>query len=210
MSLEQVLARIKERNISVTADDGELVLRAPQGAMDADTMALLKQHKQDLLDALLDARSADFSWSSSMLDNLPLLKISPDMLTLVNLSQEEIDSIIAEVPQGIVNIQDIYPLAPLQEGILFHHLLDTRGDTYLLRSVLAFENRAYLDNFLTALQSVINRHDILRSAIFWQDLPQAVQVVFRQAPLPVEELEPQEDKEALSQLLTSTDPHNVR
>ncbi|PKD39522.1 non-ribosomal peptide synthetase, partial [Methylomonas sp. Kb3] len=210
MSLEQVFARIKDKNISVAAEDGELVIRAPQGVMDADTIALLRQHKLDLLAALEGSRGGDGSWASSMFDDLPPLKITPDMLTLIDLSQQQIDSIVEQVPQGATNIQDIYPLAPLQEGILFHHLLDTQGDTYLLRTVLSFENRDFLDQFLDALQSVIDRHDILRSAMFWQDLLQPVQVVLRQAPLRVEQLSLREDGEALQQLLDFTDPHRLR
>jgi amino acid adenylation domain-containing protein/thioester reductase-like protein len=137
------------------------------------------------------------------------LKITPEKLPLADLSQTDIDSIVAAVPGGASNIQDIYPLSPLQEGILFHHVLDTQGDTYLLRSVLAFENRDYLERFIAALQQVINRHDILRSAVFWQDLPQPLQAVFREATLPVHELASQEG-DALAELLETTDPHRLR
>src|SRR6185437_2912870 len=136
--------------------------------------------------------------------------ITPAMLTLVDLTQAQIDRIVATVPQGSDNVHDIYPLAPLQEGILFHHLLATEGDPYLSRAGIAFDSRQRLDQFISALQQVIDRHDILRTAILWQELPRPIQVVYRKAVLPLTELQCEAGSNALEQLLALTDPSHVR
>ncbi|MCA6221494.1 non-ribosomal peptide synthetase, partial [Photorhabdus antumapuensis] len=114
--------------------------------------------------------------------------LTPEMLPLIDLTQSEIDHIVTQIPGGMANIQDIYALSPLQDGILFHHLLANEGDPYLLASQMAFADRPLLDRYLAAVQQVINRHDILRTAFIWQGLSVPVQVVCRQVRLSVTEL----------------------
>ncbi|WP_192247455.1 non-ribosomal peptide synthetase, partial [Mesorhizobium caraganae] len=115
--------------------------------------------------------------------------ITPQMLPLIELAQPEIDRIVATVPGGVGNIQDIYGLSPLQDGILFHHLLASRGDPYLLVSQMAFAERDLLERYLGAVQQVVDRHDILRTAFVWEGLSSPAQVVWRRAPLEVTEVE---------------------
>ena len=115
--------------------------------------------------------------------------ITPEMLPLVELEPEHIERIVQSVPGGASNIQDIYPLAPLQEGMLFHHMMDSNSDTYVMVTLLELESHSNLEAFIDALRYVVERHDSLRTAVLWEQLPQPVQVVHRQVTLAVEELE---------------------
>lgn len=142
-------------------------------------------------------------------NKIPLgcLTITSEMLPLVELDQEDIRKIAAQVPGGMANIQDIYPLAPLQEGILFHHLLDrSGGDTYVMPLVLSLVSRRRLDELVSALQAVIQRHDVLRTAILWEELPRPIQVVYRQARLHVEEVMLEHDRDPIDQVHEWLDP----
>jgi aryl carrier-like protein len=128
--------------------------------------------------------------------------ITPEMLPLIKLEQGQIDRILDSVPGGAANVQDIYPLAPLQEGILFQHLMTAKGDPYLAPFMLGFDKRERLDGFLQALQHIVDRHDVLRTAMVWKDVDAPLQVVLRQVSVPVEEV----TINAEAQLLQRFDP----
>ena len=116
-------------------------------------------------------------------------RITPDMLALAELDQAGIERIVSAIPGGAANVQEIYPLAPLQEGLLYHHLTEAR-DPYQQRALFAFASHAGLLAFSQALEQVIARHDILRTSLAWEGLEQPQQVVWRQARLPLTVLEP--------------------
>jgi natural product biosynthesis luciferase-like monooxygenase protein/amino acid adenylation domain-containing protein len=134
--------------------------------------------------------------------------VTPEMVTMVHLTAEEIERIADAVPGGARNVQDIYPLAPLQQGILFHHLMGQHGDPYVVATELSFDSRERLEAYLAGLQWVIDRHDILRSSVVWEGVPEPVQVVWRRAALRIEEvdLDVSADRSVAEELYARFDP----
>ena len=103
-----------------------LVERMRQQGMSVDVRTLFAM---PTLTELATATTGDMNFIEVSESHIPLgcTRITPEMVPLVRVTQEEIDSIVERIPGGGENVQDIYPLAPLQEGILFHHLMEEKG-----------------------------------------------------------------------------------
>lgn len=83
------------------------------------------------------------------------------------------------------NVEDIYPLSSLQEGILFHTRHDPTFATYFEIITGTLHGDVDLAAFAQAWQLVIDRHAVLRTAVMWKGLNEAVQVVRKRAKLEV-------------------------
>ncbi len=88
--------------------------------------------------------------------------------------------------KNLENVQDIYPLTPAQEGMLFHYLQDPSNPSYLVQ--LNFELRGTFDEsaFRESWKQVMERHPILRTLFLWEGTKQPLQVVREQVSLPIE------------------------
>jgi amino acid adenylation domain-containing protein len=85
---------------------------------------------------------------------------------------------------GIKNIEDFYPLSPMQQGMLFHSLASPNSGVYFEQFSCTFQGDFNLVAFERAWQEVVNRHPILRTSFAWEGLKEAVQIVHRQVTLP--------------------------
>ena len=104
------------------------------------------------------------------------------------------------------NIKDIYPLSPMQQGMLFHTLYAPETKVYTEQLACKFVGDLNIPAFKKAWQQVLQRHDVLRSAFVWEDLEEPLQVVYDQVELPFETLDwsektPDEQKRDIDALI---------
>ncbi|KAF9377940.1 hypothetical protein BGX21_003056, partial [Mortierella sp. AD011] len=86
-----------------------------------------------------------------------------------------------------------------------------KGDPYLIATTMSFGDRDILDRYLVALQKVIDRHDIYRTAFVWEGLSKPAQVVLRHTPLPITKVSLDPANGPVSeQLATQFDSHEFR
>ena len=84
----------------------------------------------------------------------------------------------APLPAGDASVEDVYPLTAMQQGMLFHTLLDSGND--YVEQMSWKVTRLDVHAFRQAWEALIARHVILRSAIILQD-GQHLQAVHRDA-----------------------------
>jgi amino acid adenylation domain-containing protein len=82
------------------------------------------------------------------------------------------------------NIEDIYNLSPLQQGLLFHTLHAPESGVYFEQFSWVLGGDLEIGSFEWAWQQVLERHPSLRTAFYWEELSEPLQVVHRQVELP--------------------------
>src|SRR5215831_3594569 len=83
-------------------------------------------------------------------------------------------------------IEDIYELSPLQEGMLFHTLYEPESRLYFEQLVVAFEGVVDMTAFEATWNAVAEANTALRTSFHWEQTAKPVQVVHRQVRVPVE------------------------
>ena len=84
---------------------------------------------------------------------------TPSDFPLVALGQEQ----VAELEAEVAGLAEVWPLAPLQEGLLFHALYDRQGpDVYTVQHVFGLEGPLDVGVLRASAQALLVRHANLR------------------------------------------------
>ncbi len=87
------------------------------------------------------------------------------------------------------NVEDFYPLSPMQQGMLFHSLYAPESGVYVGQMSATLRGRLDVAAFQRAWARLVERHAVLRTGFVVGDLKEPVQVVQRQVTLPWTELD---------------------
>ncbi|WP_131761032.1 amino acid adenylation domain-containing protein, partial [Actinomadura fibrosa] len=89
-----------------------------------------------------------------------------------------------------VEVQEYLPLAPLQEGLLFHALYDAEGvDVYNVQVACEISGALDMDLLRASCQALLDRHDTLRAAFVQRASGETVQAIARRVDAPWEHVD---------------------
>ena len=128
--------------------------------------------------------------------------VTPSDFPLAKLDQAQLDAL----PVPFAEIDDIYPLTPMQEGLLLHTLLEPGSGVYFMQDRYTLDSEVDPQRFALAWETVVARHEALRASFRWDAGDGMQQIVHRPGRLDMTFLdwsgEPEADHEArLARLL---------
>lgn len=110
---------------------------------------------------------------------------TPADFSLCPLTQPQMDRLMQRLQPGPTDIQDIYPLSTMQQGMVFQNAFGQRAGIYHVQTQMRIEQDLKIEFFLKSWQQVMERHAVLRSSIsLGTEEQEAIQLVWKQLPLP--------------------------
>jgi amino acid adenylation domain-containing protein/non-ribosomal peptide synthase protein (TIGR01720 family) len=88
------------------------------------------------------------------------------------------------------DLEDLYPLSPMQQGMLFHTLLAPDSGVYFEQFTCTIHAPFDPTLFELAWRRMLERHSVLRSSFLWEGLDQPLQAVFKHVQVPLSHLAP--------------------
>ncbi|HEY2494992.1 MAG TPA: amino acid adenylation domain-containing protein [Paenibacillus sp.] len=105
-------------------------------------------------------------------------ELTPSDISLKGINIEELEGFVQQ-SEHIGEIEDIYALSPMQNGMFFHNLLNSSSDAYFIQTTLDLHGSLDVEAFTKSLNHLIQRNVIFRTNFHskWTNNP--LQVVYR-------------------------------
>src|SRR6185295_6738727 len=143
-------------------------------------------HRRATIERLLDAFARELRAIVEHCRQPEAGGFTPSDFPLARIDQDALDRLLAPFPDRSRNVEEIYPLSPLQSGLLFHTLEAPGAGMYGQQLAVTLEGAFDPLAFERAWSHVIARHALFRTAFAWRDLDRPLQIAFRSLPLPIE------------------------
>ncbi|MGU3305093.1 non-ribosomal peptide synthetase [Pseudomonas sp. M5A4_2d] len=149
-------------------------------------------HDQQTIRALADAYLCELHSLIAHCLNDEAGGLTPSDFPLAQLNQSQLDAL----PVPASAIEDVYPLTPMQEGLLLHTLLEPGTGLYYMQDRYRINSALDPERFAQAWQAVIARHEALRASFCWNVGEDMLQVIHKPGSTPIEYLDWRADPES--------------
>ncbi len=188
-----------------SADRGQLVSAVPGGLGGAEAPESQRPHLLDVV-ARVEDDQLEISWyysagrhreetvaglAEGMLRTLEEIVThcsrpdvggrTPSDFPLARLDQAAVDRVVGDGRA----VADLYPVTPMQAGMLFHSLMDPDGRTYVNQVQLVLSGVSDPYALAEAWQRTADANPILRTRLVWEETAEPLQVVQHRATVPV-------------------------
>ena len=132
---------------------------------------------------------------------------------LASLLPDPVESIAGGLGLTLQNVADVYPLSPVQSGMLFHSLVAPESGVYVNQVTGTLPADLDCRLFRQSWERLVARHGVLRTAFLWDGLDAPLQVVCRSGALPWQDLDwrdlPAEERERRFEELRHGERHTA-
>ncbi len=114
--------------------------------------------------------------------------------TAIDLSAPLVDEASFAIAKAACpDLEDVYPLSPLQQGLLFHSLYAPGSGVYIEQMSWRMQGALEPESFRKAWQGIVDRQPVLRTRFLWREAAEQIQIVLPSARLPWTELDWRDD-----------------
>ncbi|MCP4150443.1 MAG: non-ribosomal peptide synthetase, partial [bacterium] len=131
-----------------------------------------EQYRSDTVETLSAHFKAELSRLIDFCSSYPQKELTPSDLTYKKLPIEVLDKLQKEYA-----IEDIYPLAPMQEGLLFHFLFEKNPSLYFEQISYRLYQKLDVNLVEKSVNELLKRYDILRAAFLYDEVERPIQVI---------------------------------
>ncbi|HEY9257269.1 amino acid adenylation domain-containing protein [Chitinophaga sp.] len=142
----------------------QMTLKYSKARFDQHTVETLMQRYKHYLSAIIDYCC-----------ERQVIVLSPSDVSHPHLSETELDLLQAQF-----ELQDVYTLSPMQEGMLFHALHDPASSQYFEQVVCRVKGALDIDQVARAMNAIVARHAMLRTVFVYDGLAKPLQVVLKE------------------------------
>ena len=106
-------------------------------------------------------------------------EFTPSDFTSKSLTFEDVEAVYHTLKEERENIKDLYFLAPMQEGMLYHSILDKSSRAYFEQADIAIRGKLDIQCLDRSFNRIIQRYDIFRTIFIHENVHRPLQVVLK-------------------------------